>query len=103
MARIRSELRRKTRRTYLSLSALIEELNAYIRGVRQYFRRVLRRRLHSLDFFINERIARWWKRKHALRRPAWSLVQKGALQRRYGLERMWTPSAVRPATRKACR
>lgn len=40
---IRDELRRHTRRTGLSLDGLIAELNPYIRGARQYFRRVRRR------------------------------------------------------------
>ena len=43
--RIRDELRRKTRQTWLSLDAMVAELNPYIRGARHYFRRVRRRTL----------------------------------------------------------
>jgi RNA-directed DNA polymerase len=95
--RTKDELRRITRRTSLSLGVLIEELNAYIRGARHYFRRVRRRTLSNLDLFVRERIARWWSRKHSLPQPAWSLVQKGALWRQYGLERWNLPRHLRPA------
>ena len=76
-----------------SADELVEELNAYIRGARHYFRRVRRRTLSKLDRFLEERIARWWSRKHSQPQPAWSLVQKGALWRQYGLER-WTSRDV---------
>jgi len=95
--RTKDRLRRITRQTWLSLDALVEELNAYIRGARQYFRRVRRRTLSKLDRFVEERIARWWSRKHSLPRPAWSLVQKGAPWRQYGLERWNLPRHLRPA------
>jgi group II intron reverse transcriptase/maturase len=95
--RIRDELRRKTRRTWLSLEALVADLNPYVRGARHYFRRVRRRTLSSLDFFVGQRIARWGKRKYALPHPAWSLVQGSALWRRHGLERWNLPRALRPA------
>jgi len=95
--RIRDEIRQKTRRTWLSLEQLVSELNPYVRGARQYFRRVRRRTLSKLDYFVEQRIARWWARKHARRRPAWSLVQGGALRHQQGLERWNLPRALRPA------
>jgi RNA-directed DNA polymerase len=94
--RTKDELRRITRRTSLSLDALVEELNAYIRGARNYFRRVRRRTLSKLDFFVEVRIARWWSRKHSRPQPAWWLVQKGALWRQHGLERWNLPGHLRP-------
>ena len=45
--RIRDELRRKTRHTWVSLAAMVAELNPYIRGARHYFRRVRRRTLSN--------------------------------------------------------
>jgi len=95
--RTKDELRRITRCTWLSLEALIEELNAYIRGARDYFRRVRRRTLSKLDVFVEMRVARWWSRKYSRPQPAWWLVQKGALWRRYGLERWNLPRPLRPA------
>ena len=97
MRRIRDEIRRKTRRTSLGLDTLVEDLNEYIRGARTYYRRVRRRTLSKLDRFVEERIARWWSRKHSLPQPAWSLVQKGALWRQHGLERWNLPRRLRPA------
>jgi len=95
--RICDQLRRKTRRTWLSLDELIESLNSYIRGARHYFRSVRRRTLGKLDRFVEVRIARWWARKHNQPRPAWSLVQGEALWRRHGLERWNLPRVLRPA------
>ena len=95
--RTKDELRRITRRTSLSLGQLVEELNTYIRGARAYFRRVRRRTLSKLDVFVEMRVARWWSRKHSRPQPAWWLVQKGALWRRYGLERWNLPRNLRPA------
>ncbi len=101
--RIRDELRGKTRRTGLSLEQQIQELNLYIRGARHYFRRVLRKRLSGLDHFVGGLVARWWRRKHTLRRPAWSLVQGGALHRQHGLELWNLPPALRPADSRRAR
>jgi RNA-directed DNA polymerase len=95
--RIRDELRSKTRRTGLSLEKLVQGLNLYIRGARQYFRRVLRKRLSRLDHDVTALIARWAKRKHTLRRPAWSLVRGGKLHSEYALELWNLPPALRPA------
>jgi hypothetical protein len=95
--RIRDELRRKTRVTGWSLPGLIGELNPYIRGARHYFRRVRRRTLSKLDRFVEQRVARWWARKHSRPRPAWSLVHREALWRQHGLERWNLPVARRPA------
>jgi RNA-directed DNA polymerase len=101
--RIRDELRSKTRRTGLSLENLIKGLNLYIRGARQYFRRVLRKRLSRLDHDVTGFIARWVKRKHTLRRPAWSLVRGGKLHSGYALE-LWNLSqALRPADSRRAR
>jgi hypothetical protein len=85
--RIRDELRRKPRRTALRLPALSAELNPSVRGARRSFCRVRCRTLDKFDRFGEERVARWWARTHARRQPAWSLVQRGALWRRHGLER----------------
>jgi group II intron reverse transcriptase/maturase len=101
--RIRDELRGKTRRTGLSLEQQIQELNLYIRGARHYYRRVLRKRLSGLDHFVGGLVARWWRRKHTLRRPAWSLVQGGALHRQQGLELWNLPPALRPADSRRAR
>jgi RNA-directed DNA polymerase len=97
LTRIRDELRRTTRRTGWSLPRLVADLNPYLRGARQYFRRVRRRTLRSIDSFVEVRFARWWARKHGRRRPAWSLVSGGALWRPHGLERWDLPVALRPA------
>jgi RNA-directed DNA polymerase len=103
LGRIREELRQKTRRTWLSLDQMIADLNPYIRGARHYFRRVRRRTLYQLDGFVNQRLARWWARKHGARRPAWSLVSRDALRRHYGLERWYIPAALRPADSRLAR
>jgi len=95
LGRIRDEIRRKTRNPNLSLEAVIDGLNGYIRGARQYFRRILRRTLSSLDFFVEGRIARWWARKHHQPRPAWLLTRGGALWRQHGLERWYHPRSPR--------
>jgi RNA-directed DNA polymerase len=100
---IRNELRRKTRQTWLSLDAMIADLNPYIRGARHYFRRVRRRTLYHLDGFVNQRLARWWARKHGARRPAWSLVSQDALRRHHGLERWNLPATLRPADSRFAR
>jgi RNA-directed DNA polymerase len=101
--RMRDELRRKTRVTGLSLPALVRELNPYLRGARNYFRRVRRRTLSKLDPFVEQRVARWWARKHSRSRPAWSLVQREALWRQHGLERWNLPVAFRPADSRRTR
>jgi RNA-directed DNA polymerase len=103
LRRIRDELRRKTRQTWLSLDAMIADLNPYIRGARHYFRRVRRRTLYHLDGFVNQRLARWWARKHGARRPAWSLVSQDALRCHHGLERWNLPAALRPADSRFAR
>jgi RNA-directed DNA polymerase len=103
LRRIRDELRRKTRQTGLSLAAMIADLNPYIRGARSYFRRVRRRTLYQLDGFVNQRLARWWARKHGTRRPAWSLVSRDALRSQHGLERWYVPVARRSAASRVAR
>ena len=103
LRRLREEVRQRTRHTARSLDATITDLNRYIRGARHYFRRVRRRSLSKLDFFVNHRVARWWARKHHARRPAWSLVSREALHRQHGLERWNLPVARRPADARRAR
>lgn len=103
LRRMRDELRRRTRYTGQSLDQTVADLNRYIRGARQYFRRVRRRTLSKLDFFVEVRVARWWARKHHARRPAWSLVSWDALRRQHGLERWNLPVARRPADARFAR
>jgi RNA-directed DNA polymerase len=93
-ARIRDEIRRRTVRYGASMPTLVDELNSYIRGARNYFRRVVRRRLAKLDHFVTTRIARWARRKYSRVRPPWSLVEWGALRNRHGLEMWWLPRGV---------
>lgn len=101
--RMRDELRRKTRQTGLSLAALVAELNPYIRGARRYFHRVRCRTLDKLDRFVEQRVARWWARKHSRSRPAWSLVQREALWRQHGLERWYLPGVYPTADSRPVR
>ena len=103
LRRMRDELRRKTRQTWLSLDGLVADLNPYIRGARQYFRRVRRRTLSKLDHFVDVRLARWWARKHGRCRPAWSLMYQDAPRRQHGLERWNLPVALRPADSRHAR
>jgi RNA-directed DNA polymerase len=103
LRRIREELRRKTRRTGLGLDAMIADLNPYIRGARHYFRRVRRRTLGKLDYFVNQRLARWWARKHSRRRPAWSLMHQDALRRQQGLASWHLPIVLRPVDSRRAR
>ena len=86
-----------------TLDQVVADLNPYIRGARHYFRRVRRRSLSRLDFFVDVRLARWWARKHHTRRPAWSLVSRDALRRQRGLERWNLPIARRPADARFAR
>jgi RNA-directed DNA polymerase len=100
--RIRDELRRKTRDVNRDLEQVIRDLNPYIRGARQYFHRVVKRRLSSMDRYVLGRIARWWKRKLGVKYPAWSRVLDGALHREHGLEPWyWYPSLRSAVSRRA--
>ena len=90
--RIRDELKRRTKHTALSLEQVVSGLNTYIRGARQYFRRVVARRKTKLDYFVYGRVARWWRHKHKLARPAWWLARDRALWTTHGLERWYHPS-----------
>jgi RNA-directed DNA polymerase len=100
--RIRDELRRKTRDKNRDLEQVIQELNPYIRGARQYFHRVVRKRLSSLDRYVLQLIARWWKRKLTLKLPAWSRVLDGKLHRQQGLEPWyWYPALRSAVSRRA--
>jgi RNA-directed DNA polymerase len=89
LEKIRNEVRRRTSRPQESLGKVTDELNKYINGARNYFREVRRRTLGKLDYFVAQRLARWWARKHAHRRPAWSLVWRGPL--RQELARWYVP------------
>lgn len=89
LARMRDEIRRRTSRPQQSLETVIVGLNQYIIGARNYFRDVRRLTLAKLDYFVAQRLARWWARKHASRRPAWSLVWRGPL--RQDLARWYVP------------
>jgi group II intron reverse transcriptase/maturase len=91
LRRIRDELRRRTKHTALSIEQVVANLNTYIRGARQYFRRVVAQRRNKLDYFVIERVARWWRRKHKQAWPAWWLVRDRALWTKYGLERWYHP------------
>ena len=82
---------------------MIADLNPYIRGARHYFCHVRQRTLYKLDGFVNQRLARWWARKHGTRRPAWSLVSRDALRTEHGLERWYIPVALRPAASRLAR
>jgi len=103
LRRIREELRRKTRRTWLALPTMVGDVSSYIRGARQYFRRARRKTLSNLDAFVNQRLARWWARKHGRSQPAWSLVRGSALQREHGLALWNLPVALRPADARRVR
>ena len=103
LRRMRDELRRRTHHTGSRLDQTVADLNRYIRGARHYFRRVRRRTLSKLDFFVEVRVARWWARKHGARWPAWSLVSRDALRRQRGLERWNLPVALRPADARFAR
>jgi group II intron reverse transcriptase/maturase len=87
--RIRDEVRSRTSRSQVSLESVVGELNKYIVGARNYFRDVRGHTLAKLDYFVAQRLARWWSRKHASQRPAWSLVWRGPLRR--GLARWYEP------------
>lgn len=102
LQRIRQELRNRTRHYGRSLPETVKALNVYIRGARQYFHKVVRRRLSKLDRFVTERVARWWSRKHSHSGPAWSLVRDGALWTEHGLER-WHIRRALPAPSRSAR
>ena len=89
LSRMRDEIRLRTSRPQQRLETVIGELNRYINGARAYFREVRRHTLEKLDYFVAQRLARWWQRKHALQRPAWSLVWRGPL--RQNLARWYEP------------
>jgi hypothetical protein len=91
MTRIRESIRAVTRRTYLSLEELIDQLNPYIRGAAEYFNLASSRTLWSLDRFVLARIARWSRHKHNHRLPEWSLTRGGRLYREHGLTKWWRP------------
>lgn len=87
--RIRAELRHHTRQVERGLPEMVSALNPYIRGVRQYFHRVVRRRLAKLDRFVVERMARWWRRKHGRAAVSWWLVRGQAIWSEHGLDRFY--------------
>lgn len=87
--RIRTELKQHTRQAGRGMPEMVAALNPYIRGVRQYFHRVLRRRLAKLDRFVIERLARWWRRKHGRSVVSWWLVRGQAAWSEHGLDRFY--------------
>ena len=99
LQRIRDELKSRTKHTALSIEQVVLKLNTYIRGARQYFRRVVAQRKNKLDYFVYGRVARWWRRKHKLARPAWWLARDGALWTKYGTERWYHPRSRSEAAR----
>lgn len=99
LRRIRTELRGHFLRQGRSLEEMVAALNPYIRGAREYFRTVVSRPLNKLDYYVFEGFARWWRRKHALPHPGWSLVQGGVLWSEHGLERWCRPASSRPRNR----
>jgi RNA-directed DNA polymerase len=99
LSRMRDEIRRRTSRPQESLETVIGELNRYINGARNYFREVRRHTLEKLDYFVAQRLARWWQRKYALQRPAWSLVWGGPL--RQDLVRWYEPQGRPRTSRRA--
>jgi group II intron reverse transcriptase/maturase len=89
LTRIRAELKQHTRQFGRDLPAMVAALNPYICGVRQYFHRVVRRRLAKLDRFVIERVARWWRRKHGKAAVSWWLVRGTAIWSEHGLDRFY--------------
>jgi group II intron reverse transcriptase/maturase len=99
--RIRDEIRRRTRNKNASLEQLIYGLNLYIRGARQYFSRVTKKQLKSLDIFVDDQIARWSKRKHERKKPDWALVWDQNLRITHGLEAWYrSPALVAALSRR---
>lgn len=99
--RIRDEIRRHTRNWNASQEQLIYRLNQYIRGARQYFSRVNKKQLKSLDAFVDDQIARWSKRKHERKRPDWDLVREHNLRINHGLEAWYrSPALVAALSRR---
>lgn len=81
LAKIREQLRERTRETGLAIDELLMRLRLYITGARNFFFRVVVRRLRNLDFFTRGRVASWLKRRHALSHPPWSQLNGTALSR----------------------
>lgn len=95
LTRIRAELKQHTRQIGRDLPAMAAALNPYISGVRQYFQRVVRRRLAKLDRFVTERLARWWRRKHGKAAVAWWLVSGTALWSKHRFDRFYVRQPTR--------
>jgi RNA-directed DNA polymerase len=89
-ARIHERLREPTRRTFRPLEKLVVELNEYIRGAREYFRLSPWWSRRRLDSYVEMRIARWHRKKHGQKHPAWSLVSEHKVHREYGVL-AWAP------------
>ena len=91
MTRIRDTLREITGRTFLSWDELIAQLNEYIRGASEYFRKAEPRTLWKLNRFVLARIARWARHKRVHRRPEWSLARGAPLYSEHRLASWWRP------------
>ncbi len=85
LARIHERLREPTSWTFLSIEQLVANLNRYIGGARAYFRLAPWWSLRALDGFVEQRVARWWRRKLGLKYPAWSRVSGHKLQTEHGM------------------
>jgi RNA-directed DNA polymerase len=90
LVRIHERIREPSRRTFQSLECLVAELNAYIRGARQYFRLTPWWSRRSLDSYVETRIARWFRRKLGQKSRAWSRVSDHRIHREYGVL-AWAP------------
>lgn len=83
--RIHARLRQTTRLLFLPIEEIVDKLNPYIRGARSYFRLAPWWSLRTIDGYMAQRMARWWRRKLGLKYPAWSRVSEGQLHTKHGL------------------
>jgi len=90
LARIRERLRGPTRLTFKPVEALVSEVNAYIRGAREYFRLSPWWSRRRLDSYVQMRFAQWFRRKHGQKFPMWSRVSGDRIHREDGVL-AWAP------------
>ena len=83
--RIHARLRQPTRLLFLGIEEVVERLNPYIRGAREYYKLAPWWSLRCLDGVTKMRLARWWGKKLKLGHPAWSRVSGQQLQTRHGV------------------
>lgn len=84
-ARIYERLRQPSTWSFLSVDELVAKWNRYIVGARAYFRLAPWWTLRTIDSFMAQRVARWFKRKLGLKYPAWSRVSERKLHTEHGL------------------